>query len=144
MTYTERDLINDLESILDKLGAPVGSDGGFVPSDNNDPAQLAQFINSRLTKVHYYDGEAPLDGPFLMTPFRPWYDNILYSPCGSEAQGAHVNLLLQWPTESGVVSDLLPPYPGKARGWRWNNVMLGSQWVVDVWLGQGVVCAQPQ
>ena len=120
-------------------------DGGYVPSDDNDPAKLAAFINTRLHNLRYYDGETALDGPYLMTAFRPWYGNVIYSPCGDEAQGAHVNALLQWNTQTGdVVSDLLPPYPGRNIGWRWGSIMLGSQWVVSAWLTNGAVAVQAQ
>ncbi|MDE2876534.1 MAG: hypothetical protein OXQ93_13905 [Gemmatimonadota bacterium] len=120
-----------------------GTETDYVPSDDDDPGKLAASINSRLTHLRYYDGETPLDGPYLLTPFRPWYDDVIYSPCGSEAQGAHVNMLLQWQSQRGsVVSDLLPPYPGRSKGWRWSNVRLGSEWVVDVWLVDGAVAVQ--
>ena len=120
-------------------------DGGYVPSDDSDPAKLAAFINVRLHNLRYYDGETALDGPYLMTAFRPWYDNVIYSPCGDEAQGAHVNALLHWNTQTGdVVSDLLPPYPGRNIGWRWGSIMLGSQWVVSAWLTNGAVAVQAQ
>ena len=149
----ERDIIQRLASALGQLGctwsppprAALGDDGGYVPADDDQPKQLADFINARLTGLRYYDGETALGGPYLLTPFRPWYDAVIYSPCGSEAQAAHANMLLQWAHQSGiVVSDLLPPYPGKAIGWRWENVQLGSQWIVKVWLTNGAVAVQAQ
>ena len=148
----ERAIIGGLRAAYSDLGAewspPDGSDqadGGFVPSDNNDPARLTAFINKRLTTLRYYDGESAFDGPFLLTPFRGWYDDVIYSPCGSEAQAAHANMLLQWQRQQGiVVSDLLPPYPGRSIGWRWENVQLGSQWIVKVWLTNGAVAVQSQ
>ena len=158
---TAANAAHDLGHVLNNLGAPSSElppgvaprppvlascdDGGYVPSDNNDPAKLAAFINTRLHNLRYYDGETALDGPYLMTAFRPWYGNVIYSPCGDEAQGAHVNALLQWNTQSGdVVSDLLPPYPGRNIGWRWGSIVLGSQWVVSAWLTNGAVAVQAQ
>ena len=125
--------------------AALALGGGYVPSDDHDPAKLADYINERLRTLRYYDGETALDGPYLLTPFRPWYDDVIYSPCTDEAQGATINMLLQWNTQTGdVVSDLLPPYPGRSHGWRWDGILLGSQWVVSAWLTNGAVAVQAQ
>jgi len=125
-----------------------GGDGGYVPADDKDATKLADTINAQLADCRYMDGETPLGGPY-----RIWARAILwYSPPqgntvllikGNRVEQAPViNALLNWGTTSP--SSFLPPYPGPKVGWRFNNIRLGSDAVLDAWLTDGGVAVQQQ
>ncbi|MDE0004585.1 MAG: hypothetical protein OXQ29_17995 [Rhodospirillaceae bacterium] len=153
----EERVINDLRSAVALLGGqwepPDGSDGGYVPSDDDDPKALAKLINDQLAQCSYYDGETVLDGPFkIWARAILWYNprnpdgtvgNTVLLIKGNRTEQAPVlNALLVWGTTRP--SAYLPDYPGPTVGWHFNNISLGSQWVVDVWLTDGGVAVQEQ
>ena len=151
-------IIDDLSDALALLGGRWevpdrgdGSDGGYVPSDDDDPKALAKLINDQLAQCSYYDGETVLDGPFkIWARAILWYNprnpdgtvgNTVLLIKGNRTEQAPVlNALLVWGTTRP--SAYLPDYPGPTVGWHFNSVSLGSQWVVDVWLTDGGVAVQ--
>lgn len=148
--YTDRDLVDDLNvvkneiiNILENLGSPLKDDGGYVPSDDDQPTKLANDINEQLAKCQYYDGEAELDGPFrIWGRAQIWYADTLLIRSGGDQTAAVVNALLNW--GQTLVSDAFPKYPGPKVGWRWENISLGSDWVVTVWITNGNIGVRAQ
>ena len=142
-TLAEKAVIDTLRTAYHNLGGdwtppePTGDDGGYVPSDDDQPVKLANAVNNRLAGCEYDDGDNILDGPFeIWARAQIWYGDTLLVKCQGSQAYAVVNALLDWGDGQGgkVESGLRPPYPGPSVGWRWGNVELGSQWVVNVWL----------
>ena len=147
-------IIDDLSDALALLGWPWqppakdGSDGGYVPSDDDDPGKLVEEINHQLSLCQYYDGETLLDGPYkIWARAEVWYtptgqNAVLLVAANREEQAPVVNALLHW-GRTLVAADL-PAYPGQGIGWHWSNVSLGDIAVVDVWVTSSGIAVQEQ
>lgn len=151
-TQTEEEVITDLTSVVALLGGhwepPDGSDGGYVPSDDDDPLKLVNDINAQLALCEYYDGETLLDGPYrIWARAELWYtpkgqNTVILVKGNREEQAPVVNALLHW--GRNIVAADLPPYPGPMVGWRWHNVSLGDIAVVNLWITSSGIAVQEQ